>query len=64
MGGNTGGVRVIGAGLSRTGSLSVMRALEILLDGKCCHGMKIWQHEEEMVDIMYDNYDVTKLQVG
>lgn len=31
---------VIGAGLPRTGTMSLMYALEILLPGKCYHGMK------------------------
>jgi len=57
-----GEVRVIGAGLPRTGTLSLMTALEILLQGKCYHGMKMWQHEQEMIDIMYGNYDTDKLQ--
>jgi hypothetical protein len=32
------GLRVIGAGLGRTGTLSLKKALEILLHGQCYHG--------------------------
>ena len=33
---------VIGAGLPRTGTLSLMTALEMILHGECHHGMKMW----------------------
>jgi len=43
---------VIGAGLPRTGTLSLMTALEMLLPGECHHGMKMWQHSDELYDIV------------
>lgn len=46
------GIRVIGAGLSRTGTMSLMYALETLLKGKCLHGMKSYRHENEWCDII------------
>jgi len=47
---------VIGAGLPRTGTLSLMYALEILLPGKCYHGLKAVHHEKEWCDIMEGKY--------
>ena len=39
---NFSGFAVVGAGLSRTGTSSLKAALQILLDGKCYHGIEIW----------------------
>ena len=39
---NYSGFAVIGAGLSRTGTSSLKAALQILLDGKCYHGVEIF----------------------
>ena len=47
---------VIGAGLPRTGTQSLMYALEILLPGKCYHGFKAVHHEREWCDIMSGSY--------
>jgi len=47
---------VIGAGLPRTGTMSLMYALEILLPGKCYHGLKAVHHEKEWCDIMSGKY--------
>lgn len=52
----TAGLCVIGAGLPRTGTMSLMYALEILLEGKCHHGMKAYIHEKEWCDILQGKY--------
>jgi hypothetical protein len=39
-------LRVIGAGLGRTGTNSLMTALETLLDGECHHMYKVFVNEE------------------
>ena len=47
---------VIGAGLPRTGTLSLMHALEILLPGECYHGLKAFRHANEWCDILNEKY--------
>ncbi len=36
------GLQVVGAGLGRTGTLSLKQALEQLLDGPCYHMMEVF----------------------
>ena len=44
---------VIGAGLPRTGTMSLMSALEIILPGKCHHMLHAMMfHNEEWRDIL------------
>jgi len=43
---------VIGAGLPRTGTLSFMYALEMILPGKCHHMMKALNQDKEWSDIL------------
>ena len=38
---NYSGFAVVGAGLPRTGTSSLRAALQILLDGKCYHGIQL-----------------------
>jgi hypothetical protein len=39
-------LRVVGAGLGRTGTLSLKSALELLLDGPCYHMVETFEHPE------------------
>ncbi|MBT4161110.1 MAG: sulfotransferase family protein [Gammaproteobacteria bacterium] len=41
-------MRVIGAGLGRTGTNSLKIALEILLQGPCYHMFELWQNPEDV----------------
>ena len=41
------GLKVIGAGLGRTGTMSLKIALEKLLGGPCYHMVKLFEHLEE-----------------
>lgn len=41
-------LRVIGAGLGRTGTMSLKLALEHLLDGPCYHMTELFQHPEHL----------------
>lgn len=41
------GLRVIGAGLGRTGTASLKRALELLLGGRCHHMMELHEHSAQ-----------------
>jgi hypothetical protein len=41
-------VRVIGAGLGRTGTLSLKLALDRLLGGPCYHGFELFKHPEQL----------------
>ena len=55
-------LKVIGAGLGRTGTTSLKRALEYLLDGPCFHFLEYGPHPELMwpwLDFVntYDRYD-------
>ena len=45
---------VIGVGLPRTGTLTLMNALEMILPGECLHGLKAIRHEQEWCDIFND----------
>ena len=52
--GNAGkpvGVKVIGAGLPRTGTLSLKTALAQLYSGKCYHMMDVLEGDQEDVDV-------------
>jgi len=48
---------VIGAGLPRTGTLSFMHALEMILPGNCHHMMKALNCDQEWSDIFSGNMD-------
>lgn len=41
-------LRVIGAGLPRTGTKSLKEALELLLGGRCYHMSELFQHQEDV----------------
>jgi|GEM_PF-1149931 len=41
-------IRLIGAGLGRTGTMSLKLALEQLLGGTCHHMMEVWGHPDEV----------------
>ena len=41
-------LRVVGAGLPRTGTKSLMEALELLLGGRCYHMTELFQHPEDL----------------
>ena len=43
----TRGIQVIGAGLSRTGTMSLWAALNKLLDGKVYHGAEVFLNGNE-----------------
>src|SRR5579862_575672 len=43
-------LRVIGAGLGRTGTFSLKLALERLLDGKCYHMMEVFENPHHVAD--------------
>jgi hypothetical protein len=50
-------IRLIGAGLGRTGTMSLKRALEQLLGGTCHHMMEVWSHPDEIAawdDALHD----------
>ena len=47
---NYSGFAVIGSGLPRTGTSSLTAALQILLDGKCYHGIQIFNASPEDPD--------------
>lgn len=40
-------LRVVGAGLGRTGTTSLKQALELLLDGRCYHMVDVFQRPED-----------------
>jgi len=40
-------MRVIGAGLGRTGTNSLKIALEMLLGGACCHMFELFQRPDD-----------------
>jgi len=46
------GILVIGAGLPRTGTMSLMHALDILLPGECYHGFKAYRNVNLFCKIM------------
>lgn len=48
---------VIGAGLPRTGTLSFMHALEMILPGKCHHMMKALNYDKEWSEIFTGKMD-------
>ena len=57
-------VKVIGAGLGRTGTTSLKQALEHLLDGHCFHFLEYGPHPERMQPWLefvntYDRYDAS-----
>ena len=41
-------LRVVGAGLGRTGTLSLQAALQQLLGGRCYHMMEVFVHPEHI----------------
>jgi hypothetical protein len=41
-------LRVVGAGLPRTGTRSLMEGLELLLGGRCYHMSKVFEHPEDV----------------
>jgi hypothetical protein len=41
-------LRVVGAGLGRTGTTSLKQALELLLNGRCYHMLDLFQHEDDI----------------
>ncbi len=41
-------LRVVGAGLGRTGTLSLKHALERLLGGRCYHMLEVFQHPDDV----------------
>jgi len=41
-------LRVVGAGLGRTGTTSLKSALELLLDGRCYHMLDVFQREDDI----------------
>jgi hypothetical protein len=41
-------IRLIGAGLGRTGTMSLKLALEQLLGGTCHHMIEVWSHPDEV----------------
>eukprot|EP00092_Neocalanus_flemingeri_P058993 GFUD01070421.1.p1 GENE.GFUD01070421.1~~GFUD01070421.1.p1 ORF type:complete len:306 (+),score=77.08 GFUD01070421.1:149-1066(+) len=45
------GIKVIGAGLPRTGTLSLKTALTQLYSGKCYHGVDVFAGDQEDVDV-------------
>ena len=50
-------IRLIGAGLGRTGTMSLKLALEQLLGGTCHHMREVWAHPDEVAvwdDAMHD----------
>ena len=47
-------LKVIGAGLGRTGTMSLKAALEQLLGGKCYHMYEVFEHLETDVPIWHD----------
>ena len=50
-------IQVIGAGLPRTGTLSLSRALSQLYEGPCYHMMEVFRGDQEDVDIWMDAID-------
>ena len=46
-------IRLIGAGLGRTGTMSLKLALEQLLGGTCHHMKEVWGHPDE-IDVWHD----------
>ncbi len=47
-------LKVIGAGLGRTGTMSLKAALEKLLGGKCYHMYEVFEHLETDVPVWHD----------
>jgi len=47
---NGGGLRVVGAGLGRTGTHSLKLALEQLLGGRCYHMLEVFGRPEDVAD--------------
>jgi hypothetical protein len=50
-------IQLIGAGLGRTGTMSLKLALQQLLGGTCHHMMEVWAHPDEVAvwdDAMHD----------
>jgi hypothetical protein len=45
---SAGQLAVVGAGVGRTGTLSLKLALEQLLGGPCHHMIEVWNHPEQM----------------
>ena len=41
-------LRVVGAGLPRTGTRSLKDALELLLGGRCYHMSEVFEHPEDV----------------
>src|SRR5258707_13989282 len=47
-------LKVVGAGLGRTGTMSLKKALEILLGGTCYHMYEVFEHLETDVPVWHD----------
>ena len=60
------GIKVIGAGLPRTGTLSLKAALTQLYSGKCYHMMDVFMGDQEDVEVrwMAKGYPDLDLKTG